>query len=128
MRQLIQEPTRVTTTTRTLIDLMFSNLDHISYARPVNLKLSDHFPTVLCQKKDREEKRPFEIEYRSYSKLDYELFASKFKELHLTFVYSEEDPNLLWDRMFSTIIKVLDELCPYRLIRISDSRPDRVYY
>ena len=53
VEQLIKDYTRVTQTSRTMIDLIFSDCSHISCSGEMNINLSDHLPIYLIKKKER---------------------------------------------------------------------------
>ena len=51
VEQLIKDYKRVTQTSRTMIDLMFSDCSHISCSGVMNINLSDHLPIYLIKKR-----------------------------------------------------------------------------
>lgn len=51
--QYIDKPTRVTTTTATQIDYIFTNIDDIAHAGVIDTMLSDHYSTFTIVKKKR---------------------------------------------------------------------------
>lgn len=52
LTQQISIPTRVTGTTNTLLDHMYTNLRNIAHSGIINTYLSDHFPTFIVIKKE----------------------------------------------------------------------------
>ena len=53
LTQIISEPTRVTASTRTLLDLFLTNKpENINYSRVLHLGISDHAQSHLWMQKD----------------------------------------------------------------------------
>ena len=50
LKQIIESHTRVTNTTRTMIDLIFTDTRHILSAGIIDYSLSDHFPICMIKK------------------------------------------------------------------------------
>lgn len=46
LEQVINKPTRFSTDTNSIIDLMFTNIKHIAIADVYNINMSDHLPTI----------------------------------------------------------------------------------
>ena len=66
MSQIITEPTRITSTTRSLIDLVFvNNQHHIVDSGVVSLSLRDHSLVYCVVKSGMKKAPPRTIEYRS---------------------------------------------------------------
>lgn len=51
MKQLIKDVTRSTATSKSLIDLCFTNVENVSSAGVINGTLSDHNPIFFCKKR-----------------------------------------------------------------------------
>ena len=105
LEQLIDEPTRVTESTATLIDMIFTNAKHrISDSGVIRLGLSDHF-MIFCVFKAGVFKgsSPKTIEYRSYKNYDKAQFTQDLRQVKWTIVENETDINsavTLWNELF----------------------------
>ena len=122
VEQLIKDYTRVTQTSRTMIDLIFSDCSHISCSGEMNINLSDHLPIYLIKKKERGKIYKKEIWGRSYQNYD----SSRFTALLYTVGWSEfddeETPDRLWEIMLSNITKALDAICPIMKLMIPSKK------
>ena len=56
LKQLIKDPTRVTIRSKTTIDLIWMDMNHVAKAGVVDTILSDHMPVFVVKKKGREKK------------------------------------------------------------------------
>lgn len=115
--------TRITQTSSTTIDLIFSNFDHVYSSGTVNLNLSDHLPVYIVKKKEREEKKSIFICGRSYSNFDEESFKIDIQNIDVNLLFNDSDPNVVWSKMISHIMKIADYHCPVRQLKITPSRP-----
>lgn len=70
----IGTPTRVTSRSATIIDLMFSNIAHVAESGTIDVNVSDHFPTYLVKKKCRTNHSVTEVKGRSYRNVDWDAF------------------------------------------------------
>lgn len=57
LEQHVQSPTRVNANTRTTIDLIFTNINHITSAGVIDTNISDHQPVYIIKKKHRHTKK-----------------------------------------------------------------------
>lgn len=71
----------------------------------------------------RKSARSVELLCRSYSRLNYQRYEEKLRQIDLSFVRVWSNPSDIWNRLYSEIINILDELCPFKKIKISNSRP-----
>ena len=68
--QLIKEPTRVTNRVKSMIDLMFIDMNHVTESGVIPYMIADHFPTYFVKKKPRNVKSCFLTKggtYKHYS-------------------------------------------------------------
>lgn len=127
LEQVIQEPTRIAYNKSSLIDLMFTDLKFVSYANPLQINLSDHLPTVLVYKKNREVKNPTEITIRDMSEANITEFKQALSDHNWSYVFEETtNVNILWERMYSDIVLLLNLHCPFKTIRIKNNRPEYI--
>ena len=81
--QLIKEPTHITVTSRTMIDLIFANNEHrIVKSGVVPVTLSDHFLVFCIIKAGITTKaKPRILEYRSYRNFNSTLFNDDLRNI-----------------------------------------------
>ena len=81
LSQLIKDFTRITETTKTIIDLAFvSNPDRISSSGVHSLGLSDHSLIYIVRKNKKLKVPPKSIKYRSFKNLDKQDFINSIKK------------------------------------------------
>ena len=73
LSQLIQSPTRVTISTQTIIDWIYTDSINIALAGTLNINMSDHLPVFLVRKKSRNRVERHKTEGRSYIRYDKEI-------------------------------------------------------
>lgn len=122
LSQLVKIPTRVTERTSSMIDLCFTDLNHISLSGVLNTNMSDHFPTFVLIKKAREVREKTSFIGRSYANFS----LARIEESLSTHLPPQivDDPNLEWDQLEEAYQKVADEICPLRKFEIHNDRPE----
>lgn len=121
VNQLVKVPTRITDKTSSMIDLCFTDLNHVSLAGVLDMNMSDHFPTVVLIKKMREIHKRKSFIGRSYANFSAESIEEAV-ENHLPPLVNA-DPNLEWEQMEETYMKVADDVCPLTNFQIKNDRP-----
>ena len=107
LEQLIDQPTRITETSSTAIDLFFVNNNHrIVESGVLHVHLSDH-SLIYCTVKAGVPRAPGRvIEFRSYKHYSKQLFLNDLKEAQWDMVNEEPDINVaveIWNEIFSSI-------------------------
>ena len=126
LRQLIKKPTRVTAHTRSTIDLIFTNIIHVSESGAINHPIADHLPVYFIKKRPRECAANHSIRRRNFRKYDKEKFTKALSD-HWKwndFWGVTENPEKLWDIMLGIIISVADEMYPIERLKVRDTKPD----
>ncbi|WP_419587318.1 endonuclease/exonuclease/phosphatase family protein, partial [Thiolapillus sp.] len=122
LHQLVNKPTRVTSTTDTLIDHIYTNRQDLLHNVSVpNIGISDHYP-VLCtwsMKLPRHApKGHTTIQYRTFKRFNKDIFLFDISCAPFSNVYSFNDPDdamLAWYNIFMPII---DKHAPLRKKRV----------
>ena len=114
--QLIKEPTRISDTSRTLIDLIFVNNEHrIVKSGVIPFPLSDHLLVFCILKAGFHTKtQPRMFEYRSYKNFDATLFNEDLGNVPWHVVENEnniDDALMTWNKLFS---EVADDHAPMK--------------
>lgn len=113
LNQLIDRPTRISKTISSAIDLIFTTNKSISFSGPLNLNLSDHHPLI---KKKREEKNQLRFIVDHIQNLITMNYLGSWRiETGWSFIYELNDPDTIWDKMYSVIIGELNIFCPDRI-------------
>ena len=118
--QLIKEPTRITDTSRTMIDLVFANNEHrIVKSGVVPVPLSDHFLVFCIIKAGITTKTiPRILEYRPYKNFNPTLFNDDLRNIPWHIVENEDnvdDVLFTWNKMF---LEVADQHAPVKRRRV----------
>lgn len=121
LHQLIYDYTRVTPTTNSLIDHIFTNAMHVSLAGTIDVNTSDHFPIFVILKKARCKKVFKEIQGRKYKSADLTDFEEDIRDPIKLF--SSGDPNKIWETLFRHIMQTVDDHFPITTLKIPISRP-----
>lgn len=95
--QCIKTPTRVTGTTNTLLDHMYTNLKNISCTGIVQTYLSDHFPTFLIIKKEAVVIERVSFTFRSMKEYSEEALKLKLEEHDWSYYYTINNPQECWE-------------------------------
>ncbi len=121
-KQLINDTTRLTSTSATLIDHIFTKkTENISDSGVIqDIPLSDHFMTFVGRKINYKTKffpsSVRTIEYHSWNELNNEKLAKDFESAKFSTLYSNDcyDSNNFCIRFTSIIKKTLDKNIPIR--------------
>ena len=121
--QLVNDPTRVTDTTETLIDVILTTKpENLCDIKVIPTAMSDH-DTIGCRRKLNNNKHsPEEIRCRDFS--NYEPNNLRNDLFHETFdtVYTEENPNQAWKCMKSILKTNFDHHAPYISKRVKGKK------
>ena len=124
LKQLINEYTRVTPTTSTTIDWVFTSTEYISKQGVINYNISDHLPTFLVRKKSRGKIRKISVRGRSYLRYDVNRFQQGLDGLNWDAFDNSDNPSDMWDCMENNINTVLNEICPIRDLIVPETKPN----
>ena len=125
LQQLINKPTRITETTKTLIDLIICKTNDLKIIESgvIDLGISDHSLVYVCRKIGIPRGSPKVIETRQFNKFK----ADKFQnDLRQAFIHIEDytDPNAAlhdWNLIF---LRIADKHAPLRSRRVkTDLQP-----
>jgi len=118
--QLINEPTRTTQTSSTLIDLVLTNHpEKITKSGVVQLGISDHDLIYCVRKINRNLKHGHkEINYRNFKSFDIEIFKECLRQAPWDQFYSCNDANKAWELWKNNFIDALNRHAPIKKKRI----------
>ena len=96
--QLIDQPTRITSSTRTLIHHIFTNKPNIITNHGIlHVGISDHSLIYATHKHNTLKADPKIIESRQFKNFDSDAFIEDIKETPFHFASLMDDPNEMWD-------------------------------
>ena len=126
--QLIKEPTRVTNRVKSMIDLIFVNMNHVIATGVIPNMIADHFPTYFIKKKHRNSKSSFVTKGRMYKHCNAEAIQALVlaDNRWYNFWQLSHDTTDMWRIMLETITDACDTLCPIGNIHIPEDIPNYV--
>ena len=123
LEQLIQEPTRITEKSETLLDHIISNsAQKVSQHGVLNLGLSDQH-MIYCTRKSTKAKS-FDhkhIKIRSMKNYNKDLFLKKLKLIKFPKYFDFIDINAAYSHFIQLIVSVIDEIAPLKEIRVRNN-------
>ena len=124
LSQLIDEATRVTMTTTSLIDHMVTNTpEKISDSGVIHTGISDHSLIFAIRKISVIKKQENIVEMRNMKNFNEEKFVAELLKQHWEQVYFfAEDPNDMWEIWKKIFIEVLDKHAPLQCKKIRSKK------
>lgn len=123
LSQKVNEYTRIEKDCKSLLDPILTNIKYVQSAKAYNINLSDHFPVVLVYKKSRESNIRNTITCRSFNNENIASFRERVENTNWLDMLAIEDPNTMWEKMFSKFIDILNDTCPLRTFTVTRDRP-----
>ena len=124
MSQHIENTTRNTDQTNSLIDLALTNSKFVSHAGTLEHFISDHQPIYIVHKKGKDVRESVKFTGRSYRDFDKQTFKDKLLDKDWGGYYDISDPSTAWSYIKNRVEQVLDEMCPLKTFHIKNYRPD----
>ena len=119
VEQLTDEPTRVTATSSTLIDLCLTNTPaDIVKSGVIHLSISDHSLVYMIRKAHYIQEGPRTVNTRTMKNFNRESFLNDLKLNHWEGISCSQDPNKMWDAWKNMLINTIDKHAPLRSRRI----------
>ena len=126
LNQIIKSPTRIVKNSKTHLDLIFTNMDHIISFGVLDIAISDHLPVFLIKKKNKIRPSYSFTKGRSYSTYSKEDFQNDIKthpKWGSFWDLEENKPNEMWDIMLEIILETSDLHAPLKDMRIREDTP-----
>ena len=122
LKQIIDQPTRVTDTSETLIDHVYTNVPgNLTEHTVPHYSISDHFPICITRKMNNIcESGPVHnsISYRDTRHLDEQQFLIDMENLPWFMIFEADDPNVALD-LFETLFQsVMNSHAPKKIRRV----------
>ena len=121
LKQIIKEPTRITDTSQSLIDVILVSTEAVVLESGVlDSAISDHFPIYVSTKLKVPKTPPTYITVRSYKNYDPTAFSSDLamKSDRLLSIFTETDVNTKTEVLKDVIQSTLDLHAPIKTIKI----------
>ena len=110
--KMIEEPTRITATSRTLIDLAFCNKPELITMSGVDhLGISDHSLIYVCRKISISRNEPKIIRSRQFKHYDKNSFLTELRAI-LQYMTNDDNLDVLWEDFKTRILLVTDVHVP----------------
>ena len=125
LTQLIEEPTRITSSSSTLIDHIFTNTPNkVICAGVSHVGISDHSLIYACRKLsiDRPTKGHSSVNYRSFKNFDHAKFRHDIENQNWAYVGEFQDPDEMWYVWKAIFNSVVDKHAPFRTKRVRTSK------
>ena len=123
LEQLINEPTRITAKSSTLIDLCITSAPtNVVTSGVMHLSISDHSLVYMIRKSHYVRDGVRHIEARTMKNFNSENFLRELEQKHWDNVYCFEDPNKMWEIWKCILMATIDEHAPFRLRRVSNRK------
>lgn len=124
LRQLVNEPTRVTTTTKTLIDLVFSNSENfIDQLQILKTDISDHFAVRFNLKYETKQSFGYYKTQRDFKKFDEVEFFDHAKYINFDHTENINCPHKAAEFLESKIELLVDQFAPFKTRKVISSTP-----
>ena len=127
MVQNIKSPTRVSSMSSSMIDLIFSNVTHVCTSGVIDMYLSDHQPIFLIKKMNtslgqKKMKRKFiGRTYRAYTPMAMQNLIDD--TIDLNELMSLRDPTECWDCLYHSLISIADRIIPEKQYTVNNELP-----
>jgi hypothetical protein len=120
LKNLINEPTRITSSTSSAIDHISCNIsDKICQSGTIDVGLSDHL-LIYCTRKvvKKQFKKHNTVSMRSLKKYSVEEFEKRLNEVDWTQIYDIVNVDEAWTKFKNLLITVIDSIAPVKQVRI----------
>ena len=121
LEQLISEPTRITPTSSTLIDLIYTNCsDKIACSGVCHIGISDHSMVYVYGKLalNGMSNGHNSITYRNFRNFDRQSFRHDILSQCWDNVYESSNPNEMWEQWKCTFLAIADKHAPLKTMRV----------
>lgn len=121
LTQLVREPTRVTSDSKTLIDHIYSNCpENVKSVLVPKIGLSDHFPIFLTRKLHTHTPKVnhYTISYRSFKSFDEAKFVSDLQAVPWDLIKLFDDTDDILEAWSDLFLEVVDKNIPVKQHRV----------
>ena len=126
LEEIIQEPTRVTCTTSSLLDHILTNNGwKVSQKGVINVGLSDH-QLIYCTRKIMRTKTNMhkQIQVRSLKNYSPELLIEELRKIDFPDYNIFSNVNIAYADLVEKILSIIDKIAPYKDLRVRNNTQD----
>ena len=125
MSQMITKPTRITQTTKTLIDHVWTTSpEHYSNNGVLTVPISDHSLTYAIRKAAKKLRgKPRIINARSYKRFVKDNFLNDLEQVPWSSIEVSNDPDLAWNIFVNLLTPIFDTHAPFKQTKIPSNPP-----
>ena len=125
LKQIVTKPTRISSTTTSLLDHIYTNNTSLfTNVEVLEKSISDHFPTV-CTWKAKPPKPPKNghttIVYRTFKSFQKEAFFQDLNSIPLNNVLNSSDPSEALHVFYNTLLPIINKHAPLRKKRVKSA-------
>ena len=124
LSQVINNTTRNSDRSNSLLDLILTNSIYVKEAGTLDHFISDHQPVFIVKKKSRDTRPTVEFEGRSYRHFDKNILKRELLNHNWGDFYQIDNPDEAWKYILDRFVPVIDDMCPIRVFKIKNYRPD----
>ena len=127
LTQLINTTTKSGTKSKSCLDLIFTNMEHIISSGVLDIAISDHLPVFLIKKKSKTPSCSVPTKARSYINYDKQTFQENIKshpKWENFWQIQENDPEEMWENIFEIVKENADDQCPFKNMSFREDTPD----
>ena len=106
----------------TTIDLILSNMNHISEHGVLDYIQVEHRPVFICKRRQHDKIDNISVFIRPVSKIDNILLADELLNINWDEIKSN-DIDLYWDNLKSTLVNICNKICPLKKTKIKKDLP-----
>ena len=121
LTQIIQDATRVTNSSTTLIDHIYCNVrENVTFVEVPKIGLSDHFPIFFTRKQNSclPKKKHHTITYRSFKNFDENKFINELQSAPWDAVHIFEHPDDILEAWTDLFLEIVDNNVPLKQHRV----------
>lgn len=115
LKQYITSPTRCTSQSKNILDLIFTNAKHIRKAVADEVSISDHEPVYIVKKKMTTKLPRSSFTCRSFVEYERDLFQQDLLNYDWSTYFRTQVVDDLWAELKDVITRVADLHCPVRV-------------
>ena len=123
LSQKVKRATRHSVRTQSLIDLIFTNMEHCESAGVIDLHISDHQPVFIVKKKSRDHRHKLTFTGRTYVRYSKVLLSDCLTNNVKVSFRNTAEPNECWELMEAFLDQFLNTHCPVKTFRTKEGTP-----
>ena len=122
LKQLVDQPTRITNSSKTLLDVILSSIPEKHNVTGVaRISLSDHFLVYTCLNYRVNRRNHKTVKYRDYKNFNEDSFLQDMFNCQIFSDYMRfENVDIGWSNWKSDFIKISDKHAPLRNVRVKE--------